>query len=200
MRLGLGPFDDLKHCICGASLSSLPLHFLTCNLLRSSITVRHDLIFQSLAKAARLCGIAVQSEPSLAIGFEGSRSDGQFFFPSLSAHLDVSVVHPAAPAYLKQKAGGAIKKRETEKNTLYLEAARRQGAEFYAGVFDSFGGFEVVATTFVLRLAEEIRSSGIKSHEDQSVKAFINRCVSFALMRGNGGLLLTGARLARSRP
>ena len=83
---------------------------------------------------------------------------------------------------------------------MYLEAARRQGAEFYAGVFDSFGGFGVGATTFVLRLAEEIRSSGIKSHEDQSVKAFINRSVSFALMRGNGGLLLAGARLARSRP
>ena len=190
----------IRHCSCGTSLNSFPLHFLTCNLLRSSTTARHDLIFQSLAKAARLCGIAVQSEPSLAIGLEGSRSDGKFFFPSLEAHVDVSVVHPAAPAYLRLKAGAAIKKRESEKNSHYLEAAKRQGAEFFALVFDSFGGFGGGATTFALRLAEEIQSNGIKSHDDQGVKAFINRCISFALMRGNGGLLLSGARLARSRP
>ena len=141
MRLGLGPFDMIRHCSCGTSLNSFPLPFLTCTLLRSSTTARHDLIFQSLAKAARLCGIAVQSEPSLAIGLEGSRSDGKFFFPSLEAHVDVSVVHPAAPAYLRLKAGAAIKKRESEKNSHYLEAAKRQGAEFFALVFDSFGGF-----------------------------------------------------------
>ena len=87
LRLGLPPQDDLKSCSCGANLITHPLHFLTCNLLRSSITTRHDLIYQALARAARLSGIVVQSEPSLALGDEGTRSDGQFFFPSLAAHV-----------------------------------------------------------------------------------------------------------------
>ena len=50
IRLGLPPVDDLKNCICNASLLSNPLHFLTCNLLRDSIIARHDRLLQCLAK------------------------------------------------------------------------------------------------------------------------------------------------------
>ena len=56
---------------------------------------------QTLARIARLSGVSVQTEPRISLGDEGSRTDGQFFFSSLTAHVDMCVVHPSAPSYLK---------------------------------------------------------------------------------------------------
>ena len=79
LRLGLPPTDHLRHCSCGTNLSIHPLHFLTCKALRVYVISRHDLVFQSLASTARLCGFAVHHEPRLSLGKESTRSDGQFF-------------------------------------------------------------------------------------------------------------------------
>ena len=140
LRLGLPPVEDLKHCICSASLISNPLHFLTCNLLRSSIISRHDRLFQCLARFARLTGTTVESEPHLAAGDEGSRADGKFYFTSLSNFVDLCVVHPAAASYLAVavKPLGAASKREKDKSLLYERVAQSQGALFHP-VYETFG-------------------------------------------------------------
>jgi hypothetical protein len=71
LRLGLVPTEGLHHCVCGAHLETNPLHFLSCNYLRSSVISRHDRLIQSLAKIGRLVGVSVQIEPRLGMGDEG---------------------------------------------------------------------------------------------------------------------------------
>jgi len=155
MRLGLKPFDDLKSCLSGTSLTSQPLHFLTCNYLRSAVIARHDRILQTLHKISRLIGVAVMIEPRLAVGEEGSRSDGQFFFSSFSAHVDVAVVHVSAPSYLRlaNRPLAATNKIEKEKNSSYAYAAQSQGSLFFPSVFESFGTFGPEAIKFISKLA-----------------------------------------------
>ena len=172
MRLGLTPFDDIKQCLCGTPLSTNPLHFLSCSFFRSSIIARHDRLLQVFHKIGNTIGIAVQIEPHLALGDEGTRSDGQFFFPAISAHTDISVVHPSAPSYLNlaNRPRAAILKKETEKNTLYAYAAQCQGALFFPIIFDSFGTFGPSAINFISKLADEAISSGKSVVDDQHIK------------------------------
>ena len=121
------------------SLSSNPLHFLECRLLRSFIISRHDRIIHTIARISRLIGISVVPEPR--IGSDMSRTDANFFLSSLSAHTDVCVVHPSASSYFKlaSKPLGASSKREKHKDNLYLQRAKAIGSLFFPLVFESFG-------------------------------------------------------------
>ena len=65
-----------------------------------AIISRHDRLFQTLARVARLCGIVVELEPRLD-GKDKSRTDGHFFFHSITTHVDISVVNPTVKDYLK---------------------------------------------------------------------------------------------------
>ena len=201
MRLGIQPFDEIKTCLCGTSLASQPLHFLVCHYLRSAIITRHDRILQTLHKISRLIGVTVMIEPRLAVGEEGSRSDGHFFFSSFSAHVDVAVVHPAAPTYLNlaHRPLAATNKREKEKNSSYAYAAQRQGSLFFPSVFESFGTFGPEAIRFLSKLADEAIGNNITEIDDQPVKAHIYRSLSFVLQSGNANILLYASRLARAR-
>ena len=156
LRLGLPPVDDLRHCFCGTSLTQHPLHFLNCNQLRSSFISRHDRLLQLFAPVSRLVGITVQIESHLD-NQDSSRSDALFFFPSSSAHTDVSVIHPPAPSYYKQghtplHAASTCEKR---KDLLYADRARQQGARFFPLALESFGAFGKRLQAFLLVLDEE---------------------------------------------
>ena len=106
-----------------------------------SIISRHDRLLQCLARIARQSGTAVQIEPHLGPGDEGSRTDGKFFFPSLPVFVDTSVVHPAAPSYLNIASTplAATNRMEKNKCTNYLSFAQEQGALFFPVVLESFG-------------------------------------------------------------
>jgi len=84
--------------------------------------------------------------------------------------VDTSVVHPAAPTYLKLRPGAATKKRESEKRSQYLHAAELQGAKFYPVVVESFGAFGEGAVLFLAKLSEEIVAGGIKSYDEQNIR------------------------------
>jgi hypothetical protein len=201
LRLGMAPYDDIKVCICGKSLIEDPLHFLTCNYLRRPIVSRHDRLSQVYAKVAKLCGIGVQYESNLGTGEEGTRSDIELFMNSTSIHADICAVHPAAPSYLNlaNRPGGAALKREREKTQLYLHAALSRGSLFFASIFDTFGTFSSGTVNLISKLVDEGLGNGTSLLDGQKLRTYVNRSLSFVLQLGNANILLTGARLARSR-
>ena len=201
LRLGLAPYDDIKVCLCGKSLIEDPLHFLTCNYLRRPIVSRHDRLTQVYAKISKLCGIGVQYESILSTGEEGTRSDLELFLNSTSIHADICAVHPAAPSYLNlaNRPGGAARKREREKSQIYNHAATSKGCLFFPSIFDTFGAFSPGTTNLIGRIVDEGMGNGTSSLDGQRLRTYINRSLAFALQEGNANILLTGARLSRSR-
>jgi hypothetical protein len=197
----MAPCDDIKVCICGKSLIEDPLHFLTCNYLRRPIVLRHDRLTQVFARIAKLCDIGVQYESNLGTGEEGTRSDIELFFSSICIHADVCAVHPAAPSYLNlaNRPLGAAMKRSREKIQLYSYAAISRGSLFFASIFDTFGTFSPGTVNLISKIVEEGLGNGTSLLDGQKLKTYLNRSLSFALQLGNANILLTGARLARSR-
>ena len=180
--------------------SSSSLSFMW-KLLRSSIISRHDRLMQCLARIARHSGTAVEIEPHLAAGDEGSRADGKFYFISLPAFVDSSVVHPAAPSYLNVASTplATTAKRERDKNNSYLYFAQSEGAQFYPFVLETFGAIGPRGLDFVSRLSEEAISNGLTTLENQKIKTFILRSISFTLQSGNANIMINGARLSRAK-
>lgn len=202
LRLGLAPCDDLRFCVCGANLRQHPLHFLSCSTLRPLATARHDRLLQILARTGRQCGTTVQVEPSLgASSDDGARADGHFFFTSVTVFIDVSVVHPAAPSYVKQghRFLSAASRREKQKEDLYLDRAKLAGGLFFPFVLDSFGALGKKAVSFLSRLRDEAVDNGLKEVSGISTNSFLYRSLSICLQAGNAAILLDGARRARAK-
>ena len=87
LRLGLPPQEGLPRCCkCDESLDSDPNHFLTCKLLRRTITTR-------------LAGAVPFLEPKGLDGTGSRRPDIQVHFPDGSCLVDASITHPAAKTY-----------------------------------------------------------------------------------------------------
>ena len=120
IRLGVQLFDDIKRCVCGASLVDTPLHFLACRNLSGTRIIRHDRLVQTLARVSRLCGVTTQIEPRID-GDDKSRADGHLFFHSQTNMLDVSVIDPGSVEYIKrgQRPLGAASTAETKKINIY---------------------------------------------------------------------------------
>src|SRR3954462_13062245 len=94
---------------------------------------------------------------------------------------------------------GAAMKRSREKIQLYSYAAISKGSLFFASIFDSFGTFSPGTVNLISKIEEEGLGNGTSLLEGQKLKTYLNRSLSFALQLGNANILLTGARLARSR-
>ena len=109
---------------------------------------------------------------------------------SMSIHADICAVHPAAPSYLN---------REREKVQLYQHAAQSRGSLFFASIFDSFGAFSPGTLNLISKIVDEGVANGTSLLDGQKLRTYVNRSLSFALQLGNANILLTGARLARSR-
>jgi hypothetical protein len=197
LRLGLVPFDDLHLCTCGASLSTHPLHFLSCILHRPLTTVRHDRLLQLLCRIARTCGIAVQVEPSVGDGKD--RTDGVFFFSSHSSDVDVSVVHPSAPSHIRRAvtALGTASFKEKEKLDLYFLKAQQDGRRFYPFVLESFGAIGKNAREFIAVLQDEAAAHGVRALYGYKFTDYVLRSISVTLQLGNSYLLTTAAKQAR---
>jgi hypothetical protein len=77
--------------------------------------------------------------------------------------------------------------------------AEQHGADFYPVVLDCFGRLGAGALSFIEKLKEEIVNLGLNYFEDQTIRSYLRRSMSFALMKGNGAILLQGSRQARVR-
>jgi hypothetical protein len=153
---------------------------------------------QCLARIARHSGTTV---PHLGAGDEGSRADGKFYFTALPAFVDTSVVHPAAPSYLSSASTplAITSRREKDKNNLYLHSAQTLGALFFPVVLESFGAIGPRGLDFLSRLSEEALANGVTSLENQKIRPYILRSISFTLQSGNAQIMINGARLARAK-
>lgn len=132
---------------------------------------------------------------------DDSRADAHFFFSSMTSFVDVSVVHPAAPSYVKQSHRPLFSAttREKQKDGLYLQRATAQGASFFPFVVESFGAIGKKAQTFISKLRDEALANGVTDIEGLPVKSFLTRSLSFSLQLGNALLLLEGSRSARAK-
>ena len=129
----------------------------------------------------------MQIEPDLALGDEGTRADGKFFF---SYFIDTCVVHPSSSSYLRlaHRPLAVTLAREQEKTRLYGHAAQIQGAIFFPAVFETFGAFGPSVVKFISKLVDEATAGGVAVMDGQPIRTFIYRCLSFTLQLGNADL------------
>ena len=120
LRLGLALYDDILHCVCGASLHESPHHFLSCKNLSGMFIKRHDRLVSIIVRVARHCGVISQIEPRVDEQ-DKSRGDGHLFFHSQGGIFDVRAVHPSCPSLVKlaQRQLGAARSGETKKINQY---------------------------------------------------------------------------------
>ena len=130
-----------------------------------------------------------------------SRSDGHFFLTSLSAHTDVSVVHPSSASYLKAatKPLGACLGREKKKDNLYLRRAQSNGSLFFPLVFESYGAVGQRVRDFIRLLNDEAGKNSISKLYGLSVYDFMLRFLSTVLQTSNAIICSGGSVSSRSR-
>jgi hypothetical protein len=201
LRLGLAPFDDIKRCVCADkdSLVEDPQHFQYCHSMTSATIVRHDHLVQDVARVARMCGVTTRIEPKVD-DEDNSRTDGELYFHAQSAHFDMCVVFPASQKYRKAHYPlGAAAWRERDKVRDYGDRAARQGALFYPGVMEVYGGLGVRLKELIAKIAEEGELNSVKTINGMTVKTYLSRALSFTLQRGNAMVDILGSKRSRAR-
>jgi hypothetical protein len=200
LRLGISLFDDLKRCVCGASLLESPLHFMSCTYLNALRIVRHDRLVQVLARIARLCGVVVQLEPRID-GKDKSRGDGHLYFHTQSAIFDTYVIDPCAKSYVvsAQAPLGAATTGEKKKIDIYSDRCKAQDYLFFPVVIESFGGLGVRCRDLVSKIEEEGRLNSVKYLCGMKTRTYLLKCLSFVLQNGNASLAIHGSKRSRSR-
>jgi len=200
IRLGITLFEDVKRCICGASILESPLHFMACKYLNASRIVRHDRIVQVIARVARLSGVAVHLEPKID-GEDSSRGDGHLFFHAQSAIFDTLVIDPCAKSYVKaaQFLLGAATTGETRKSDIYSERCRLQDYLFFPVAIETFGGMGVRGRDLIMKIDEEGKLNGVRHIHGMRIKTFLQRAISFTTQSGNAHLAMHGSKRSRKR-
>jgi hypothetical protein len=134
-------------------------------------------------------------------GKDKSRTDGHFFFHSITTHVDISVVNPTVKDYLKlaQQPLGAAHARELLKDGIYKDRIHQQGSLFFPFVFEAFGGIGQRAQGFIDSLVEEASFNGVQSPYGMSVKNFLVKALNVMLMIGNSHLLAEGCKRSKQR-
>ena len=200
LRLGITFFDDIRHCICGASLIQSPLHFMSCTRLNAVRIIRHDRIVQVIARVARTCGVVVHLEPRIDEE-DKSRGDGHLYFHTQSAIYDTYVIDPCANTYVKtaQQPLGASATGEAKKISHYGVRCKEQGFLFFPVVLETFGGIGVRCRDLVGMIEEEGSLNGVKNIHGMPIKAYLLRALSVTLQSGNAHLAIHGSQRSRKR-
>jgi len=200
LRLGIAPYDDIRRCICGASLAECPLHFQSCRQLRYPVIIRHDQMAQVIIRIARLCGVVAQAEPIIDDN-DNARSDGNLFFHAQSGHFDVAIIDPCAPTFVKsgQRPLGAASSRERLKINSYANRVHDSGSLFYPVVYECFGAPGPRVKDLILKIDEEAALNGISNMHGLKVKTFLYRALNFSLQKGNALIAIDGSRKSRAR-
>jgi hypothetical protein len=200
LRLGITFFDDIRHCICGASLAQSPLHFMSCTRLNAVRIIRHDRLVQVIARVARTCGVVVHLEPRIDEE-DKSRGDGHLFFHTQSAIYDTYVIDPCANTYVKcaQQALGASATGEAKKISHYGVRCKQQGFLFFPVVLETFGGIGVRCRDLVGMIEEEGSLNGVKNLHGMKISSYLLRALSVTLQSGNAHLAIHGSQRSRKR-
>ena len=200
LRLGITFFDDIRHCICGASLSQSPLHFMSCTRLNAVRIIRHDRLVQVIARVARTCGVVVHLEPRIDEE-DKSRGGGHLYFHTQSAIYDTYVIDPCAKTYVKcaQQPLGASMMGEGKKISHYGDRCKQQGFLFFPVVLETFGGVGVRCRDLVSMIEEEGNLNGVKNLHGMKIRSYLLRAISVTLQSGNSHLAIHGSQRSRKR-
>jgi hypothetical protein len=121
------------HCRCGKNISADPYHHLNCNLNSGMITLRHNRLVQTLSDIAKLAGAATSIEPRVP-HTNSIRPDLTIALDGLFYSVDVSVVNPLAPSFLrtaKRHSLAVAEIKAKQKKTKYSEQAKSWNAAFF---------------------------------------------------------------------
>jgi hypothetical protein len=118
-------------------------------------------------------------------------------------YLDVTIVHTTTPYRLGQKAWTPTlhdpriphKKKEADKNRLYLASCRAAHAEFLPLVFDTYGGFSDITRRFLEDVAN-ITMWPTAESQRWDITRIVN-AISCAIQRGNGITMRQGIQASR---
>ena len=129
--IGLPP-QDIMQSHCGAPNND-PWHYLSCVKRRKNeLNMRHDQVNYALALFAMHAGIVTRIEPNGLSKEDRLKPDLQLIMDQFNKLIDVTVVHPTSPSYLKQaqiqlKTASAAWERKSNK---YRKFAEHHSAEF----------------------------------------------------------------------
>ena len=201
-RLGLGqmPSNALAvECFCKRILSPSDTdHAMMCKSLSGAWTSRHDTLVTEWRRTCHCAGVSTSIEPPLrqlhnvAAGSAAlrarpeSRGDILIALPNALTVADVSVIHPAAPTYVRaaaQTAGSAAANRDQSKRDRY-QTADPTGYAFTPLSTESYGRLGQPAMELLSQLGT-IAAAGGSVDRDVFVANALRR-LSIALCRGTG--------------
>lgn len=168
-------------------------HAMTCQNLSGMMTVRHEILKESVRRICQRAGVASSSEPMTrrlhavapASQRDESRGDILMVMPDALQVVDISVIHPAASSHrdtAAAAAGNAAAKRDREKRQRY-QLADPTGYAFTPFSVESYGRLGKPAMAILKQLADNAGSAGSVRTGDFITNAL--REISVALVRGN---------------
>ena len=146
-RLGTAEFKASK-CACGEAHPTIT-HVLSCKKLRGRF-VRHDVIVNLLASITRRLGLTAITEVMVVEGKQ-KRMDIVITLPTRRVWIDVSIINPLAPSYLRHK--DPKSSREKAKTSNWGAHAEQRGVEFIPFIVDVYGGIGEQAKKWLGELA-----------------------------------------------
>jgi Reverse transcriptase (RNA-dependent DNA polymerase) len=204
-RLGLPQAAEgcpLPPCSCGEPRVSSD-HAMICRNLRRLVTLRHDQLVMSWRRTLARAGLHSASEPHLGLARRVRAEDedeerrvvesrGDFTTPMASGVVvgDVSVIHPAAPSFVRRAAtttGSAARARDGHKRASYALRNLGGGYELVPVSVESFGRLGGPAYALLCRVAAVAADGGRVSKA-----VFIDRALqelSVTLCKGNARVL-----------
>ena len=168
-------------------------HAMTCQHLGGMMTLRHDILKETVRRICQRAGVASSAEPMTrrlqaaapASQRDESRGDILMVMPDALQVVDISVIHPAAISHrdtAAAAAGNAAAKRDREKRHRY-QLADPTGYAFTPFSVESFGRLGKPAMAMLKQLADNAGSAGSVRTDDFITNAL--REISVALVRGN---------------
>jgi nucleotide-binding universal stress UspA family protein len=170
-------------------------HAMTCKSLSGAMTLRHDIIKDTVRRIANRAGIATSVEPELrplrgvqtaALNNRPlSRGDVLLVLPDALTVTDISVVHPAAPTYVAgaaQTDGSAAAARDQLKRARY-ETEDPAAYAFTPFSVETYGRLGKPAMELLNTLATAATRGGADFKGDFVTNAL--KEISVGLCRGN---------------
>jgi hypothetical protein len=204
LRLGLPPQDIMpNNCHSCHLYSPLNLslveknewHHLTCMQGHGGreITIRHNQVVATIDRFAKLAGATVVVEPKHLFSESAKRPDLQIIMGHKHYLVDVTIVHPTAPANLShsQKLLGQAHVAEKMKSRKYDEISQEQHATFIPFVIETFGGLGAKAQDLMNELSIfAIDHAVIRSRFD--IVSGLRYAIACSVQRGNAMIASAG--------
>ena len=187
MRYLIAPTSDpFAQCECGDILSNkdFVVHALDCNKVKGdTAATRHKLVKNAFVHLLRQYGFTPDNhEPRFSAG---QGPDVCFMLGGKICLVDVTVVNPLAPSYVKAEwvaPGNTLERVESLKVKAHSDMATKRGMHFYPLAFTAFG---VAGKRTVLLLKEIARYT----YDRKGFLRHALQAINVAVQKGNAAIL-----------